>query len=107
MRRAIDALAQGSVNDQKSSARLSAAIAERSVAGRIRALTGFFCTQVGGLRAKLMTGTLSAGYPDVDAVLVKAQQRFAELCEHRRAHILIDASVALCESSRSCAPDEI
>ncbi len=95
LRRTIDALAQGTTSDQDASSRLAQVLAARSTRARIKGITDLFCTQSGELRASLMTKGLRGSFPDVDALLSRAQHRFSELRDHHRAHTLLEASVSL------------
>jgi ATP-dependent helicase/nuclease subunit A len=92
--RARDVLASGSNGDIKTSQKLAAALDARS-AGRIAILYEVFFTMAGEQRKSLMTKGLAGRHPDVDALLMHAQGRFAQLHDERCRLQLLEAALAL------------
>jgi ATP-dependent helicase/nuclease subunit A len=93
--RAITALSGGTANDMKAAERLKDAALATDDAATAEALGAFFLTSEGEPRKSLMTKKTAAQYPDLDAALIKAQNRFIELDEERRALETLEVSLAL------------
>ena len=93
--RVRDVLASGSDGDIKASQRVAAALAAGGAAGRVAALCNVFLTGNGDPRKSLMTKSLAAVHPDVDALLTRTQQRLVGLQEERCKLQLLDATLAL------------
>jgi len=93
--RARDVLATGSANDVKVAERLAAVLKAGGAAGRIDCLVGVFLTSAGEPRKSMVTRSLAAEYPDVDALLARARDRFVALHAERCRLVLLDAAVAL------------
>ncbi|MBX9589687.1 MAG: double-strand break repair helicase AddA, partial [Hyphomonadaceae bacterium] len=90
-----DVLASGSNGDVKASQKIAAALAAGGAAGRIAALCEVFLTGSGDPRKSLMTKSLAAAHPDVEALLVRTQQRVVDLNAARCRLQLLDATLAL------------
>ncbi len=90
-----DALSAGGANDLKLAARIAAALASTTPAGRVAALEEFFCTGKGEARANLMSKPLKTEYPDLDAGMSAAQARFCPLLNERKALTVVTATLAL------------
>jgi len=93
--RTITALSGGSANDVKAADRLKSAANGTDDAAAAAALGAFFLTSEGEPRKSLMTKKTAAQHPDLDAALIKAQNRFIALDEERRALETLDISLAL------------
>jgi ATP-dependent helicase/nuclease subunit A len=93
--RVRDVLGGGSARDVKASEKVAAALAAGGAAGRIAALREVFLNDKDEPRSALMTKPLAAQYPDVDALLKRTQQRFAQLYEERCRLQLLDVTLAL------------
>jgi ATP-dependent helicase/nuclease subunit A len=90
-----DVLASGSSKDVEGSQKLAAAAAAGGPIGRLEALCDFFLTSGGELRKSLITKKVAADCPDADALLARAQERFAKLHDQRCKLQILDATLAL------------
>jgi ATP-dependent helicase/nuclease subunit A len=93
--RVRDVLASGSNGDIKASEKLAAALAAAGTAGQIAVLCEVFLTGTGDPRKSLITRKLAATHPDVEALLLRTQQRVVDLHEERCKLQLLDATLAL------------
>ena len=95
LRRAASVLATGTKTDVGHSETIECALASSDPKQRADALAKYFLTGSGEPRASLMTKGLRTSYPDLEAALSSAQNRFTQLSEERLAHTLADATLAL------------
>ncbi|KAB2915308.1 MAG: double-strand break repair helicase AddA [Hyphomicrobiaceae bacterium] len=90
-----DVLDSGSANDRKASARVAAVLGAGGPAARRQALADLLLTSAGEPRKSLVTKPLAAQHPDVEPLLARAQDAFAELRMLRAKLGLLDATIAL------------
>jgi ATP-dependent helicase/nuclease subunit A len=93
--RVRDVLGAGSTTDVKIAAHFAAALKAGGAARRIEAFEDAFLISSGEPRKSMMTKPLAAEHPDVDALLVRARDRFADLHAERNRLVLLDAAIAL------------
>lgn len=93
--RARDVLCAGSSSDVEAGRRVGDILRAASPPRRVDALARLFLNSEGEPRARLMTRNLAAQHPDVDAVLLRAQEGFVRL-HPAYGHLgLIEATTAL------------
>ncbi len=85
----------GSANDKKASARVAAVLSASGPAARREALADLLLTGKGERRKALVTMPLAAQHPDVERLLARTQDAFAELYMQRAKLGLLDAVMAL------------
>ena len=105
IRHAVDALAQGSVNDRRTANALAAAISETDAAYRARALGDAFLTKAGEPRKSLATKKVSEAVPEIVSALSEARDRFHALEARRQAFDIVVANRALFLLANAIAED--
>lgn len=105
IRLAVDALAQGSVNDRRTANALAAALSARDVVYRVRALGEAFLTKAGEPRKSLATKKVNDAVPDLVAALSEARDRFHALEARRQGFEIVVANRALFHLTDAIAGD--
>jgi ATP-dependent helicase/nuclease subunit A len=95
LRRLRDALARGGKADVGLAQSIASAISARSAKARAAAIEKFFCTEKAAARSRLLSNSLKAAHPDLDALATQTQARAVVLVHQLKALYVVNATIAL------------